>query len=81
MPVLGAASAPVRSEPSTTGTQVSSIAQGFTYDALCARHGEEVTAHGRTSDVWVQLLRTNGETGWVTATALDGAPETVVPSC
>ncbi|WP_143659280.1 SH3 domain-containing protein [Streptomyces sp. SA15] len=78
--VLGTASAPVRAEPSTAGPQVSSIAEGFTYDALCWQHGEEVTAHGRTSDVWIQLRRDNGETGWVTATAIDGDPETVVPA-
>ncbi|MGW0576137.1 SH3 domain-containing protein [Streptomyces sp. NPDC002920] len=79
-PVLGLASAPLRAEPSTAGARVSSIAAGFTYDALCSRHGEQVTAHGRTSDVWVQLLRDNGGTGWVTATALDGDPDTTVPT-
>jgi hypothetical protein len=42
--VLGTASAPVRAAPSTAGAQVSSIAEGFTYDALCWQHGEEVTA-------------------------------------
>ncbi|MEV0637053.1 SH3 domain-containing protein [Streptomyces sp. NPDC050619] len=76
--VLATGNAPVRTEPSTAGAQVSSVAEGLTYDALCRRHGEEVTAHGRTSDVWIQLRRGTGETGWVTATALDGDPETVV---
>ncbi|MEV1078669.1 hypothetical protein AB0I98_10515 [Streptomyces sp. NPDC050211] len=76
--VHGAAYAPVRSDPSRTGIEVSNIDAGFDYDALCAQRGEEVTAHGRTSDIWIKLLRTNGETGWVTATALTGDPETVV---
>jgi hypothetical protein len=30
--------------------------------------------------VWIQLRRDNGESGWVTATAIDGDPETVVPA-
>ncbi|MGP4011318.1 SH3 domain-containing protein [Streptomyces sp. 4N124] len=57
---------------------MSNIDAGFDYDALCAQRGENVTAHGRTSDIWIKLLRTNGETGWVTATALTGDAETVV---
>ncbi|MFJ2238212.1 hypothetical protein [Streptomyces sp. NPDC087859] len=34
----------------------------------------------KTSAVWVQLLLQSGDTGWVTATALSGDPETVVPT-
>ncbi|SDO34129.1 hypothetical protein SAMN04487981_11044 [Streptomyces sp. cf386] len=78
--VYGRASAPVRSDPSTAGVQVSSIAAEGEYRALCFQHGEEVSAHGSVSDIWVKLLRRNGETGWVTATALSGEPETLVPT-
>lgn len=78
--VYGRASAPVRSDPSTAGVQVSNIAAEGEYQALCFQRGEQVSAHGSVSDIWVKLLRTNGETGWVTATALSGDPETVVPT-
>lgn len=78
--VHGEASAPVRSEPNTAGSVLSTIAVGGDYPALCSRQGEEVTAHGKTSAVWVQLRLQSGDTGWVTATALSGDPETVVPT-
>ncbi|NUT28552.1 MAG: SH3 domain-containing protein [Streptomyces sp.] len=78
--VTGQANAPVRSEPSTAGVEVSHIVAQGEYQALCFQRGEEVSAHGSVSDIWVKLLRTNGETGWVTATALSGDPETVVPT-
>ncbi|KUL38309.1 SH3 domain-containing protein [Streptomyces regalis] len=78
--VYGQAYAPVRSEPSTAGVQVSHIAAQGEYQALCFQRGEEVSAHGSVSNIWVKLLRTNGETGWVTATALSGDPEAVVPT-
>ncbi|MFE0252412.1 SH3 domain-containing protein [Streptomyces sp. NPDC059010] len=78
--VIGQVNAPVRSEPSTAGVEVSHIVAQGEYQALCFQRGEEVSAHGSVSDIWVKLLRTNGETGWVTATALSGDPETVVPT-
>ncbi|MFJ9814466.1 SH3 domain-containing protein [Streptomyces sp. NPDC101151] len=78
--VRAEADAPVRSAPSTTGAQVSSVVAGNDYPALCARQGEEVTAHGRTSGVWVQLRLADGGTGWATATAFAGETGTLA-SC
>ncbi|MEU5536232.1 hypothetical protein [Streptomyces sp. NPDC020362] len=78
--VHAAADAPVRSAPSITGAQVSSVVAGNDYRALCGRQGEEVTAHGRTSSIWFRLRRVDGSTAWVTATAFDGDPETLVPA-
>jgi uncharacterized protein YgiM (DUF1202 family) len=56
------------------------LLSAVTYPALCSLQGEEATAHGKTSAVWVQLALQSGETGWFTGTALSGAPETVVPT-
>ena len=45
-------------------------------------HGETVRAHGRTSDLWAELLLSTGGTGWVTATALTGGPDGLpLPDC
>ncbi|MEU2061779.1 hypothetical protein [Streptomyces sp. NPDC013455] len=74
------AGAPVRSAPSTTGEPVATVVAGFDYQAVCAGQGEEVTAHGRTSGLWVRLRLAGGATGWVTATALAGDPGTLA-SC
>ncbi|MGW2742075.1 hypothetical protein [Streptomyces sp. NPDC001450] len=74
------ASAPVRSAPSRTGAQVGGVAAGNDYQALCAQQGEEVSAHGRTSGTWLRLTLDDGTTGWVTATAFDGDPDTLVPT-
>ncbi|MFI1762199.1 hypothetical protein ACH41H_09160 [Streptomyces sp. NPDC020800] len=74
------ADAPVRSAPSATSAQVSSVVAGNDYRALCVRQGEEVAAHGRTSSFWFRLRRVDGSTAWVTATAFDGDPETLVPT-
>ncbi|MFJ4788864.1 SH3 domain-containing protein [Streptomyces sp. NPDC088794] len=74
------ANAPVRSTPSITGTQLSSVMAGTDYPALCVQQAEQVTAHGRTSSVWIQLSLADGGTGWVTGTAFGDAPETLVPA-
>ncbi|PBC92587.1 hypothetical protein BX281_0265 [Streptomyces sp. Ag82_O1-15] len=81
-PVTGAVAAPVRTGPSTADAQISYIQAGGRYQALCAAHGDRVQAHGYDSDLWVELLRATGGTGWVTATALTGGPDAVsLPDC
>ncbi|MGW3035273.1 hypothetical protein ACWDCB_29170 [Streptomyces sp. NPDC001178] len=80
--VTGAATAPVRTGPTTADTQISYIEEGGSYQALCAAHGDPVQAHGYDSDLWVELLRATGGTGWVTATALIGGPDALsLPEC
>ncbi|GAA2471283.1 hypothetical protein GCM10010276_01890 [Streptomyces longisporus] len=81
-PVTGAVTAPVRTGPTTADTQISHIEAGGSYRALCAAHGDRVQAHGYDSDLWVELLRAGGGTGWVTATALSGGPDALsLPGC
>ncbi|MGW2724281.1 SH3 domain-containing protein [Streptomyces sp. NPDC001492] len=80
--VTGAVAAPVRTGPTTADTQISYIEAGGSYQALCAAHGDPVQAHGYDSDLWVELLRATGGTGWVTATALTGGPDALsLPDC
>jgi len=74
--------APVRTGPTTADTQISHVEAGGSYQALCAAHGDRVQAHGYDSDLWVELLRAAGGTGWVTATALTGGPDALsLPDC
>jgi hypothetical protein len=75
--VEAAAYAPVRTAPGTTGEQASHIEPGAQYRAVCVTHGESVQAHGYTSDLWAELLLSAGGTGWVTATALTGGPDSL----
>ncbi|RPF37464.1 SH3 domain-containing protein [Streptomyces sp. TLI_185] len=80
--VTGAVTAPVRTGPSTADTQISYVEAGGSYQALCVAHGDPVQAHGYDSDLWVELLRATGGTGWVTATALTGGPDALsLPDC
>lgn len=80
--VTGAVTAPVRTGPTTADTQISHVEAGGSYQALCAAHGDRVQAHGYDSDLWVELLRDTGGTGWVTATALTGGPDALsLPDC
>ncbi|MEU5433231.1 hypothetical protein AB0G73_07620 [Streptomyces sp. NPDC020719] len=80
--VTGAVAAPVRTGSSAADAQIGHIKAGGRYQALCTARGDRVQAHGYDSDLWVELLRAAGGTGWVTATALTGGPDALsLPDC
>ncbi|WP_255950113.1 hypothetical protein [Streptomyces odontomachi] len=71
----------VHSEPNSYSEVISSVANGYTYDAICWTYGELITFHGVTSNKWVLLDRTwPSSNGYVTAIALSGDSTGGVPN-
>ncbi|MEU0006867.1 SH3 domain-containing protein [Streptomyces sp. NPDC006314] len=43
----------VRKLPATAGAYLATLTAGKTYQAYCWTHGETVTDHGYTNDIWI----------------------------
>jgi hypothetical protein len=71
----------VHTEPNSYSQVISSVANGYTYDAICWTYGELITFKGVTSNKWVLLDRTWPKpNGYVTAIALSGDSTGGVPN-